>query len=58
MAKENIDSWERITDFEPTFVLDLGVEEVFQPLVNKQNSGSTPPTKRFTSFSKDEMHAI
>ena len=35
MAKENIDSWEGITDFEPTFVLDFGVEEVFQPLVNK-----------------------
>ena len=29
MAKENINSWEKITDFEPKFVLDFGVEEVF-----------------------------
>ena len=59
MAKENFDSWERITDFEPTsVVLDLGVEEVFQPSVNKQNSEPTRPTKCFTSFSKYKMHTI
>ena len=29
MAKENVDSWNWVTDFEPTFGLDFG-EEVFK----------------------------
>ena len=29
MAKENIDSWEKITCLEQTLVLDFSVEEVF-----------------------------
>ena len=29
MPKVNIDSWKWVTDFEPTFGLDFGEEEVF-----------------------------
>ena len=29
MAKENVDSWKWVTDFEPTFGLDVGEEEMF-----------------------------
>ena len=62
MAKENIDSWKWVTDFEPTFGLDFGEEEVFEPNVNKQNTfkkhESTRPTKRFASLPNEEMHTL
>ena len=29
MVKENINSWKWVTEFEPTFGLDFGEEEVF-----------------------------
>ena len=62
MAKENMDSQKWVTDFELTFGLDFGKEEVFQPNVNKQNTfkkhKSTRQTKRFTSLPTEEMHTI
>ena len=59
MAKENvIDSWKWVTDFEATFGLDFGEEEVFQHNVKKQNSESTRPTKRFKFLPMEEMHTI
>ena len=61
MAKEIIDSWNWVTDFEPTFGLDFG-EEAFKPSVNKQNTfkkhESTLLTKRFASLPNEEMYTI
>ena len=62
MAKENINSWKWVTDFELTFGLDFGKEEVLQLNENKQNTfkkhKSTRQTKRFASLPNKEMHTI
>ena len=62
MAKEVIDSWKWVTDFEPAFELDFVEEEVFSPNVNKETTfnklESTRLTKRFASSPNEQMNTL